>query len=310
MKCLVCHHTEWTLLFNAKDRMFRLPGIFSETQCKHCGFICLSPFLSQKQQKRYYPSNRYYSYMSRRNQDFFSKLRTFLIRLQYRNGFLSKIITGIIQVPAMPYSSRGRILDVGCGSGETLSILESLGWVGYGIDIDAHAIDEAKKRGLCNVIQGTYEKMKKYPNNFFDAIRLYHVIEHIDKPDVFLALASKKLRPGGELILGTPNGSSLAAKWTKQYWYNLDAPRHVFIFNPNTLTRLTRRYNFVDETIRFCSAGGWLGSMQYFLEEKLHTKVNLIHRQWLVMLFYPFEWLLDRLSLGDVFVLRARLNHE
>jgi 2-polyprenyl-3-methyl-5-hydroxy-6-metoxy-1,4-benzoquinol methylase len=286
--------------------MLRLPGVFEEYQCLHCGLIRLAPRLTQKQLKRYYPSTNYYSYKANQKPGFFWRIRTYLISHLYRPTFLSRLLSIVIQVPAMPSMAPGKILDVGCGSGDTLSQLKAVGWDTYGMDIDKRAIEIAHKRGLANVTFGGYKDIKKYKNNSFDAIRLYHVIEHLDKPQDFFALAYQKLKPGGELILGTPNGDSVVAKIAKSYWYNLDCPRHLFIFSPHTLTKLAKAHGFKKPSIEFCSAGGWVGSIQHKVREWNGSAINLVDRGWLILLFYPLEWILDRCKMGDIFVLRLR----
>lgn len=295
MKCIVCGAASWIFLFPVRDRMYRLPGKFGEYRCSKCGLVRLDPW--PKNLKRYYPSDNYYSYMQDVKKSFFSRLRTYLIR--------HPLPGGILQVPAMPGRRKGRILDIGCGSGDTLAILKELGWDVYGLDIDANAIAAAKSRGLSHVSLGSYTQLRNYPDSYFDVVRMYHVIEHLDNPPLCLALVKKKLKKGGELIIGTPNAGSLAAKLFRSQWYNLDAPRHLYVFTPGSLKKLVRTYDYKGITVLFCSAGGWVGSLQYMLSQRLSKPVNFIHRQWLVLLFYPFEWILDRLGLGDVFILKA-----
>jgi len=287
--------------------MFGLAGNFDEYCCKTCGLVRLSPQPTQKELVKYYPSKNYYSYAKKSKQSFFGMLRSYLVTHLNKPTVLSSIIGVFLKVPAMPqHMASGKILDVGCGSGDTLALLQSVGWKTYGLDVDQAAIRAAHERGLQNVSFGSYTDMTKYPDNFFDVIRLYHVIEHLDNPGRCLSLIYKKLKNGGELIIGTPNGVSLVARVAKQYWYNLDAPRHLYLFSPKTLGILARNADFSDIHITFASAGGWVGSLQYKLEDVLSKDIDLINRPWLVMLFYPFEWLLDKFGLGDVFVLTAR----
>jgi 2-polyprenyl-3-methyl-5-hydroxy-6-metoxy-1,4-benzoquinol methylase len=306
MYCIVCNSRQKRYLFDGKDRMFGLSGIFREYQCLHCGLINIEPKPTNKQLKKYYPSTNYYSYNIARTQSFFGTLRSYLIAHLYNPTVLSYFLGIFLKVPALPSQATGKILDLGCGAGDTLMLLKEVGWDVYGMDIDANAIKVAHARGLKNVSLGAYEDMKKYRNNYFDVIRLYHVIEHLNDPADFFALAYTKLKPGGELILGTPNGASLIARLAKQYWYNLDAPRHLFIFSPKTLTTLARKAKFKKCIVEFSSAGGWIGSVQYVIGEWTGKPIDLINRAWLVMLVYPFEWLLDLLKLGDVFILRVQ----
>ncbi|MFZ5845405.1 MAG: class I SAM-dependent methyltransferase [Patescibacteria group bacterium] len=220
---------------------------------------------------------------------------------------LSQIISTFIhEVPALPKKSPGgKILDIGCGAGETLLLLKSLGWQTYGLEIDRQAVKVAQKMGLTDVKYGGYRNLTTYPDNYFDAIRLYHVFEHLDNPLLCLRLITRKVKKGGEVIIGTPNSSSFAARLFRRYWYNLDSPRHLFLFNPKLLKKLIFQAGLRPLKVEFCSAGGLLGSLQYYLREKNGLRIQLIHQPLLVILFYPLEWLLDKLSQGDVFVLRA-----
>lgn len=273
--------------------MFGIAGEFGEYRCTSCGLIRLDPVPGNL--KKYYPSKNYYSYGFHSNKSFFARLRAYFIAHEL-----------FFMVPAMPTpGARGKVLDVGCGSGETLEQLRSIGWDAYGVDLDRRAITIAHKRGLSNVSQGSHKDLKKFRNNFFDVIRLYHVVEHIDNPQEFFRLAYDKLKPGGELILGTPNGTGLVARLARQYWYNLDCPRHLFIFSPKNLTRLAKKFKFKNPKVEFFSGGGWVGSLQYIIRQLTGSSVDLINRPWLIMLFYPLEWILDRFGLGDVFVLRG-----
>jgi 2-polyprenyl-3-methyl-5-hydroxy-6-metoxy-1,4-benzoquinol methylase len=224
--------------------------------------------------------------------------------------FSLAISTFIQNVPAMPSSvKKGKILDIGCGAGDTLVLLKKVGWDTYGLDMDKFAIENAKKRGLHHIMLGTYKSLSKYPDNYFDAIRLYHVIEHIDNPGLCLELMRRKLKKNGELVIGTPNVDSVITSVFKSYWYNLDSPRHLFLFSPKTLGRLAKQKKFTVQKIEYCAAGGIVGSIQYILDKAFHTKTNLIHKLYIVLLFYPFDWILNKMKSGDVFVLRAKIQN-
>ncbi len=305
--CIVCKSSKVTPLYETRDRMFNFPGKFFLKKCNACSLTFLDPQPSEPKIKKYYPSKAYYAYNKSNKKGFFEILREYLIKNYYSPTFLSKIITLLVKnVPAMPSNpKRGKILDLGCGTGDTLVLLKKLGWDTYGIDMDKNAISTGKKRGLNNLKLGTYKSLDEYPDNFFDAIRLYHVIEHLDDPSLSLSLIRKKLRKGGELIMGTPNMESLVSKVFKSYWYNLDSPRHLFIFSPRTLKKLVEKNGFLIKKIEFCSAGGIAGSLQYFINDIFNKKIDLIHKFPVIILFYPLEWVLDKFHLGDVFTLKA-----
>lgn len=306
-KCPLCRGHVCADFCLAKDRMFGLPGTFTLVTCQKCSVVSLHPMLSQSQVSPYYPPKKYYAYDTKGKEGFFSWLRAYLIRANSHPTLFSRILSMILPtVPAIPdFSVDGKILDIGCGAGDTLMLLKKLGWETFGIDIDATAVAIAKKRGVDHVRVGFYQDISSYPDNYFDAIRLYHVIEHLDDPMRCLLFIKRKLKKEGQLIIGTPNVESLLSHLFGTYWYNLDAPRHLVLFSPQTLQRFVAQSGFRSSRIEFCSAGGLLGSIQYVLRDTLKLRWNLIHIQWLVMLFYPFEWIVDKIRIGDVFVLRA-----
>lgn len=287
--------------------MFDLTGEFSVKKCSGCSLVFLDPQPVGSQLKKYYPSKKYYAYNKDDTKGFFGILREYLVKNYYSPTFLSKIVTLLIKnVPAMPsYYQNGKILDLGCGTGDTLVLLKKLGWDVYGMDIDKNAISIGRKRGLNNLKLGSYRDLDKYPDNYFDAIRLYHVIEHLDNPSLCLSLIRKKLKKNGELILGTPNLQSFIAIIFKSRWYNLDSPRHLFLFSPRTLGKLVEKEGYLVKNTEFCSAGGLAGSLQYYIEDTFGRKINLINNLPVVLLLYPIEWFLDKLSLGDVFSLKV-----
>ncbi len=305
MKCIICGKQSWKYFFDARDRMYGISGQFIEYKCAGCGFVRLHPKLSPAELKKYYPPARYYSYSVNKKPSIFTSLREYLILHLNQKTLVSRILELFIRVPAMPSAANGKILDIGCGSGDTLSLLKLIGWDVYGLDIDDGAIKEAHKRGLHKVSLGSYKDLKNYPDNNFDVIRLYHVIEHLDDPGSCLTLAYKKLKQGGEIIIGTPNVNSFIARAFRQYWYNLDCPRHLSLFSPKTLGTLASYKGYQTPKIRFCSGAGLVGSIQYVYKDVLSKDIDLVNRSWLVMICYPLEWILDTIGVGDVFELRA-----
>lgn len=287
--------------------MFELPGAFTFVECLQCSLVSIYPMMSRSQVAPYYPPKKYYAYDSKMKRSFFASLRSYLVRASSHPTPVNKIFAMLLpQVPALPHPIfGGKILDVGCGVGDTLILLKELGWETFGMDIDEEAVAEAKKRGINHVRVGYYQNISSYPDHYFDAVRLYHVIEHLDDPLLCLGLVKKKLKRGGQLIIGTPNVKSVLAHIFGTLWYNLDAPRHLVLFSPRTLQEAAVQSGFRVSHVEFCSAGGLLGSIQYALRDKFGIKWNLIHTQCLVLLFYPLEWFIDKMKKGDVFVLRA-----
>jgi len=306
MKCPVCSHTTWKNLFPSIDRLYHFPGLFHTVCCNKCGVWSLDPLLKEHEVRTYYPKT-YYAYQKNTKPGIFWRLRSYMIKTSISMNPIHRLLRFIIKVPALPsFIKHGKILDIGCGTGDTLMLFKHIGWDVYGLDIDKSAIQVARTRGLRKVKFGSYKTMDFYRDTNFDAIRLYHVIEHLDNPKELLTLAHTKLKKGGELIIGTPNMNSFVARIFRQYWYNLDCPRHLYIFNPKQLTALLEKTGFTNIKISFFSAGGILGSIQYFLHGTFQMNIDLINSPLLIFLFYPLERILDTVGAGDVFVITAK----
>ena len=309
--CIVCKEKIFSLLFKTRDRMFDIPAFFDVKRCHGCGLVFLDPQPSQEVLRKHYPRQQYYSYkMSIKGlSGLISKFRSYLIRHYYEPTILSRIFSVLVQgvpaIPKKPKSISAKILDVGCGSGTTLALLKKLDWDVYGLEIDKNAVKVARERGLVNVKLGGYEKIANFPDNYFDSIRLYHVIEHIPNPRACLQLIYQKLKPGGEVILGTPNIDSAVSKLFGKFWYNLDIPRHLFLFSPNTLSTIVKTEGFSQLSVVFCSSDGLGRSIIYTLNEIFKKKMDTNKYTLLFVILYPIEWILDKLKVGDIVILRG-----
>ena len=308
MACTICgSESKANKIFSSPDRMYGRTIMYPVMECPDCHSLQIISDDKHIKQEEYYPSGSYYVYNQKRP-DFFMRLRRFLIGLYYKPTLMGKILLTLINtVPAIPkYKAKGTILDIGCGTGETLGILAEFGWSAYGIDIDANAVTFAGKRNGVNAVVGSWKKLNSFPDNFFDCIRLYHVIEHLDDPVAFLSLARRKMKKDGELIIGTPNGRSGLRLLFRSYWYNLDAPRHRNIFSVTSLTELLTKKGFEVTDSRFCSGGGTTGSIQYLFSSFIGRTVRFVSTPIAFLLGYPLDRLFDTIGLGDVFVVTSR----
>lgn len=119
----------------------------------------------------------------------------------------------------------GRLADVGCGNGELLSVANQLGWSCVGIELDPVAAKVARDRGL-HVVEGSYAQLSSF-GILFDCIICSHVLEHVHDPLHLLATIASTLRPGGTLLLATPNATSYVRQLFGDNWRGLEAPRHL-----------------------------------------------------------------------------------
>jgi len=143
----------------------------------------------------------------------------------------------------------GRLLEIGCGSGSFLAGMRDLGWEVEGIDLDPVAIDGARRQYGLEVRHGLFED-EEYPLERFDAVVMSHVIEHVYDPLALLAKCSRILRPGGRIVLLTPNIESLGHSRFGASWVHLDPPRHLHLFSLATLREMAERNGFGITTLR------------------------------------------------------------
>src|SRR5262249_7120392 len=121
-----------------------------------------------------------------------------------------------------------RLLDVGCGTGATLSVYRRLGWHTHGIELDPDAAAQCRSRRL-NVHRGTVFDAQFGAE--FDLVLLSHVLEHVREPVAVLRRAAEFLAPGGTILVATPNARGVGFALYGSCWFALDAPRHLFLFD-------------------------------------------------------------------------------
>jgi 2-polyprenyl-3-methyl-5-hydroxy-6-metoxy-1,4-benzoquinol methylase len=138
----------------------------------------------------------------------------------------------------------GRFLDVGCANGALMYAMRGLGWTVSGVDVNGDAVDIATSNGL-DARVGTLESAGFVPESF-DVVCLGDVIEHVPSPRRVCAEVHRILRPGGVIVLRTPNAECGYAAITlaaarllgARSWAHAEAPYHLHEFTPRSLERM------------------------------------------------------------------------
>jgi 2-polyprenyl-3-methyl-5-hydroxy-6-metoxy-1,4-benzoquinol methylase len=133
-------------------------------------------------------------------------------------------------------SGRPQILDVGCGEGEFLRVMESAGWLARGLDLSGEAVAVACGRGV-RASQGTLAQASLQPSSF-DAITFRLVFEHLRDPVAALAECRRALKPHGLLWIATPSLDAAAHRVFGRNWIHLEPPRHVVLYTASALVGL------------------------------------------------------------------------
>lgn len=142
-------------------------------------------------------------------------------------------------------AKRGNVLDIGCGNGAFLALTKQMGWNPYGVEFDDTAAKLAEKLGVIIPARQLQELDKSY-NGFFDAVTLSHVIEHLHDPLRTFEDCLRVMKPGGYIWVETPNIESVGHATYGRHWRGLEPPRHLVLFNPESLRALMEKAGFQD----------------------------------------------------------------
>lgn len=197
---------------------------FEIVRCETCGAVFTWPIPAFDELDRYYPQSYYRKSSGRR----FPAIVEFLQRRTYasRARAVERAMGG----------RKGRVIDVGCGPGWLLREFDARGWEAMGTELSIAAASFARDELKLKVESRELSELK-FPDGHFDAVTLWHVLEHIPEPSALLREIGRILKPGGVLLVGAPNWGSLGSRLSRSKWFQLDVPRHVNHFTAERLKR-------------------------------------------------------------------------
>ena len=167
-------------------------------------------------------------------------------------------------------NSRLRVLDYGCGKGCFVHLVDRAGFEGYGADISNAAVSTAintKKDGKYLLIENHDDLKKYFDRGFFDIITAWEVIEHLEKPIPLLLSLREHLKPGGLIVISTPNVESLWAKILKEKWHGFNIPEyHLVYYNRKLLENILQEAGFTNVTVLTVPP---IGGEAFFLSKNL-----------------------------------------
>lgn len=256
VSCVVCGADDADRLYVGQDRLHGIEGVFQLVRCRCCGLVYLRPRPSKKEIGRYYPDD-YRAYTG--DHDLGA-----LARLTRRLGTEKKCkaVTGM--------RGKGEILDVGCATGQFLSMMRDKGWVTRGIEVSQYAALYAKEKLQLEVFPGELHEAG-FPEKQFDVVTMWHVLEHLHDPVATLVQVHRVLKDDGLLMVSVPNIECLQARIFGQFWAGLDVPRHLYVFSPQTLERLFERAGFrlIRTRSFFGSYDAFTLSLRFVIDERL-----------------------------------------
>lgn len=157
---------------------------------------------------------------------------------------LRKAVVRLRSIAALFHRPTGlRLLDIGCSVGFTVRAAQEMGWEACGVDVSEDAVAEARNHGLdCQTVAGLG---LPFPDEHFDAVTAWHVIEHVESVSHTLHEWRRVLKPGGILGLETPDASSRKVKRLRERYSRFWKPEHVYVFSPQNLQGFLLQAGFV-----------------------------------------------------------------
>ena len=224
--CPICEQDAAELLFD-KDSL-------SVVVCKRCRLRYVNPRVNRQTLEAEYTETYY-------PPDKVERIRTDSMEWLQMTERLTEL--------EKQHRSRGRLLDVGCGIGTFLSLAREQGWEPHGIDPSKSGSAFAQEKYKLDVrCADIFEAA--FPSAYFDAIVLYHVLEHISELNPFLSELRRVLKPGtGTLVIEVPNGESLQSRLQKANWPYVHPHDHLYYFSAHSLPKLLRKHGFNNVTL-------------------------------------------------------------
>ena len=236
--CPLCGAEQPRLRYRCSDRLFRTTDKqFTVVECGACRVLYLSPQPSTEELARSYPEGYWWGA---------SRQGGIARRLEglYRRTVLRDHVAFVTRVVGPPPARilPARILDVGCGTGDLLAALRQRGYSCMGMDHSLAALATAHTQGVPALL-GDYHAAPLAPESF-DAVSMFHFLEHVPDPGCALRFAHRLLRPSARLIVQVPNAASWQSAALGARWSGLDVPRHLVDFRKCDLERLIEQAGF------------------------------------------------------------------
>jgi len=130
-------------------------------------------------------------------------------------------------------SQKGKILDIGAGTGDFLVVAKNDGWDTIGIEPSEKAKGIAVNKGVKFA-----ESLAVLENNTFDLITMWHVLEHVPNLEEYISELKRLLKPSGTIIIAVPNFKSFDAEYYGKFWAAYDVPRHIWHFSKTAIEKL------------------------------------------------------------------------
>ena len=237
-RCLCCGSAAINKVFECKD--YTVSNKYFEIwKCNACTFRFTQMVPAEAAIGAYYQSSDYVSH---------SDTKKGLVNRLYHYVRNFTLTTKLNLIEKVTNVKNGILLDVGAGTGAFAFTMQQAGWNVTGLEPDEIARANALKNHQLQLEE--LSKLDSLSPDTFDAITLWHVLEHVHDLQGYLENFLKILKPAGRLVIAVPNHTSYDANFYKQYWAAYDVPRHLYHFSPKSMQILLEQKGFVIESFK------------------------------------------------------------
>lgn len=291
-KCHLCQNDQIKKAISLADYSISKQN-FEIWQCTQCNFLFTQNIPDEESIGSYYASEDYISH-SDTQKGIVNKLYHIARKIMLNKKFrlIKKINAG------------KTILDIGCGTGYFLNYMQKKGYQTLGIEVSDNARTFGKQNFGLNILPPNH-LLKNKIDQQYNNITLWHVLEHIYDPKLYLQKISRILNDDGVLFLALPNPDSFDARYYKKYWAGYDVPRHLWHFTPQTIAKFVSEY-FTITQLKRLPFDSFYNSL---LSEKYRNKkIPFFRGIWIGFLAYLISLFNIKKSSSIIYVLKKKNN--
>ena len=233
--CYNCNNTEFVTHIKSKDFSVTKES-FTVVTCDNCGFTFTNPRPTGSELGKYYLSEHYISHTNA-SKTLFEKIYQLIRKISIKRKY--RLISS--------YASKGKILDIGCGTGDFLNMCKQKQWKTNGIEpnerarrqcIDRYGLDVSESVNL-EEVEGR-----------FDIITMWHVLEHVDKLNETIIHLQRLLSENGRIIIAVPNINSYDCSFYNKYWAGYDLPIHLYHFTKESIFNIFKKHKLKLDSVK------------------------------------------------------------
>jgi SAM-dependent methyltransferase len=204
---------------------------FSLFSCNSCGLVFTNPRPKLENLGLYYQSDKYYSHTSSQGgiiPFIYRKVKEINLKTKFKQVTTGSVIN--------------KVLDIGCGTGDFLNVCKKSGKEIHGIEPDSKARNLAKEILKVEILHP--DQSEKIPDESFDLITMWHVLEHVPDLKKQISELSRIIKKGGKVVIALPVYESYDAEVYKEKWAAWDVPRHLYHFNKAVINKMMLANDF------------------------------------------------------------------